>query len=465
MIDKKSFAWCPNAALPRAAFLYKYKKILSQNSRPVHTDTIVRLCPAEKLVGCQYDDDGSDGSARTNKSAKVKTEDEIYDELARIAQGIFLSIDNNLLSSCQKAVQNKVLEVCGSLSECDAFDEDNVIGTDSLVTYRNGDQIVIDGLMNFGLLKSKEETKNNKITYSIDDSEFKFTDEVWTTIDTSTIERIKAAIQTVETRVTQQIDALSTDPTIDMCINGRSGNWRYSRTGKQDNSQDKFQRFPNLLDSYAKMVFNSGLKRAYLNYRTKYDEMVGKALEEQSDDIKSAVCAAMAYQKGHPVCVDYRASLTGSPVCKKYDANKDLENIFGNTGSTGLQNNGTQYVIQGADLGEKLQAMSQAKGEFIQTDGKGNMIGSISITSTYSPGTNICTVTTTTTMCSDIDMAVTTDTYNCGGGSIVGIGGGCGQGGINVVGGYGETTTTQNYHGVYCTSYGEPVISTTEIKM
>ncbi len=378
-----------------------------------------------------------------------------------------MNIDNNMLTTCQKAVQSKVLEVCGSLSECDAFDEDDVIGTDSLVTYKKGGQIIIDGLMNFGLLASKSDTQNNKTVYSIDDTGFKFdTPDAWSSTEESTLSRIKAAIKGVETRVTQQIDALSTDPTIDMCINGRSETWRYSRTGQQDNSQDKFKRFPNLLDSYAKMVFNSGLKKAYLNYRAKYDEMIGKALEDQNDDIKSAVCAAMSYQNGAPVCVEYRTSLlSGDPICKKYDANKNLENIFGDTGTSGLLNNGTQYSIQGADIAKKLQVLSQAKGEFIQTDGKGNMIGSISITSTYSPGTNICTVTTTTTMCSDIDTVITTDTYNCGGGSVVGIGGGCGQGGINIVGGYGETTTTQNFHGTYCTSYGEPVIETTEIKM
>ncbi len=446
------------------------------------TDTIVRLCPAEKLVGCQYDDDGSDGSARTNKSAKVKTDEEIYDELARIAQGIFLGIDNNLLSSCQKAVQSKVLEVCGSLSDCDAFDEDTVMGTDSLVTYKKGDQIIIDGLMNFGLLKSKETTKDGKVAYSLDKSQFKFNNkDAWNETDESTLTRIKAAIQTVENSISQKMDTLQTDPTIDMCINGRSGDWRYSRTGKQDKSQDKMARFPNLLDSYSKMLFSSGLKKAYLNYRAKYDELVGNALEDQSDDIKSALCAAMSYS-GEKVCtksVTVTSTLTQKKtnICTEWGT-KGLESIFNDTsGDTGIRNNGTQYVLQSADLTKKLQTMSKGKGEFIQTDGDGNMVASISMTSTYSPTTNICTVTTTSLLCSDIDTIITTDTEKCSGAGIatacaygdgdVGLTGGSVSGNTSVSGiGYSQSTTTkENFHGIYCTSYAEPVIETREIKL
>lgn len=435
------------------------------------TDTIVRLCPAEKLVGCQYDDSA-------NGDKVVKSEEEVYDELARIAQGIFLNVDNNLLSSCQKAVQSKVMEICGSLSECDAFEEDNVIGTDSLVSYKKGDQIIIDGLMNFGLLKSKETKKNDKVVYKIDDSQFKFKDaDSWNETDEATLARIKAAIQTVENSVLQKIDALGADPTIDMCVNGRSGNWRYSRTGKQDQSQDKFQRFPNLLDSYAKMVFNSGLKKAYTNYHTKYDEMVSKAVEDQSDDIKSALCASMSYN-GEKYCKKSHKTtspLTGKQheICVEWGT-KGLESIFDeDSGDTGLKNNGTQYVLQVADLTKKLQTMSKGKGEFIQTDGDGNMVASISITSTYSPGTNICTVTTTSLLCADMDTIITTDEQSC---TAAGVGGGCGYGGgangsadvgtsWSTVGYNNNTTTRESFHGVYCTAYGEPVIETREIKM
>ena len=396
---------------------------------------------------------------------------DVYDNLSKIATGIFLNIDNNLLSACQKAVQSKVLEVCGSLSECDAFDDDNVIGTDSLVPIRDKDKIIIDGLMNFGLLGSKATTDNQtgKVTYSIDDTGYKFDDDIWDNADQATLLRIKSAIKTIETRVTQQIDALSTDPTIRECIFGKGNDWRYGKSkGKGlDDSGENVQRFSHLLDSYSKMIFNSGLKKAYLNYRTKYDEMVAKALEDQSDDIKGALCSAMA-SDAKPVCLSYKETDNGEAVCGEWTNNTELMSIFDNgTGETGLQKAGTQYVLQVADLNKKLQAMSTGKGEFIQTDGDGNMIGSISMISSYSPSSNTCKIKTTSVLCKNAQAIYDTITESCdSGGGIVNVSAKCNGFSITVLGDSGgKTVTTKEFKGTKCTEYGDPKIDDNEIKM
>ena len=111
----------------------------------------------------------------------------------------------------------------------------------------------------------------------------------------------------------------------------------------------------------------------------------------------------------------------------------------------------------------------QGHSEYIQTDNKGNMVGRIAMSSVYSPDTNTCTITTTTTMCDSMKEIVLTDSsVTCGSGglSILG-GGGCTGGGglINIGGGKKTTTTTQSFEGVACQSFMDPVTVSTNVKM
>ena len=411
--------------------------------------------------------------AYNNNYVYKYTRDYVYDNLKEIATGIFLNIDNNLLSACQKAVQSKVLEVCGSLSECDAFDDDTAIGTDSLISYKNsaGDT-VIEGLMNIGAL-------------TFDDRDPKKPRFHKSGVPNNTNDRIKAAINAIENKAQQTFNVLSTDLTIKRCVEGRDDTWRY-----QGNETDtsKLPRFPNLLNSYTQMIFNSALNKAYLNYRTKYDELLAKALEDQSDDIKSMLCTAISYNEGSAYCTEYSATENGDPVCTAYGAYGALDDIFNdaieqNTGTTysgsmssgspresgsdigtsGPSNDGLRYIVKGADITKKLQNMSKGKGEFIQTDAEGNMIGKVSMTSFYSASNNTCTITTTNTMCANIQAIITEDTEDCWNGiQVIGNNGNCG--GVVNIGGQ-NTIITQTYNGTMCTDYANPVITTNEIRM
>ena len=412
------------------------------------TDTIVNMCPTDKLVACQYKD-GTGGTTRDKGEVRAN--------LREIATGIFLNIDNNLLATCQKAVQNKVLEVCGSLSECDAFADDDIIGTDSLVRYTSGNKIIIDGLMNFGLLTFDDTGSTPRFHKSA----FAFIDDT-SQVDQATAQRIHAAINTVENSAIQKVNILNNDLTIKRCVEGRDDKWRYNGASEGINN---FQRFPNLLDSYTRMIFNSALNRATANYHTKYNQLVGEAFENQSDDIKTALCAAMSYQKGSAWCKHYKADPdTGEAICDEYDVNGELKNIFGdNAGDGGLTHSGTRYELHAADLSSKLKTMSEGKGEFIQLNEDGNMIGNISMTSVYSPSTNTCTITTTSILCSDVETAVTENTKTCE--SVMSpVTAGCNS--FNAGGfWYSTTVTTQEYQGEYCSKFGDPQKTKTEIKM
>ena len=369
-----------------------------------------------------------------------------------------------MLTACQKAVQSKVIEVCGSLSECEAFEDDDIIGTDSLTSYKDSaGNTVIDGLMNFGLLKINSDGSGiDKTNYTqIYNQDGQVVD------NNQTKQRIASSINNIINKVEQKIGVIENDVTVKMCVEGRDDRWAGG-----DGTEKKFDRFPNLLDAYKLMIFNSGLDKAYANYHTKYTELVSKALEDQDDDIKSMLCAAISYNAGSAYCSKYEPGENNESVCVEYSVYPEMESIFsdksvrrGNTGRGSVNNSdaGLSYVIKGADIATKLKNMSKGKGEFIQTDDKGNMIGKISMISVYSPSTNNCSVTTTSIMCSEIEKVITENKDSCFN-TINVIGGSCNSGGIVQIG-TNRTVTTEEYHGTVCTDFEDPVIMTSDIQM
>lgn len=85
------------------------------------TETIADLCPADKLTACQ-----------TNNRHGEAAETEIRDYVNKIAKGLSLQIDNNLLASCQKAADDAMIKVCGATDDCGKFALDKNIGATSL---------------------------------------------------------------------------------------------------------------------------------------------------------------------------------------------------------------------------------------------------------------------------------------------------------------------------------------------
>ena len=77
------------------------------------TDTIIRMCPSEKLTACNTDADG--------KSLK---QDEVLANIENIIQGIMLNIDNSMLTVCQNALNESMVKVCGDTESCDTADFD-----------------------------------------------------------------------------------------------------------------------------------------------------------------------------------------------------------------------------------------------------------------------------------------------------------------------------------------------------
>ena len=81
------------------------------------TDTIIRMCPYEKMVGCQKEY-GAD---------KVGGE-ETYDKIANLIQGLLLNIDNSMYTACQNAIDTAVINVCGDKETCSGLKIDEQMG-------------------------------------------------------------------------------------------------------------------------------------------------------------------------------------------------------------------------------------------------------------------------------------------------------------------------------------------------
>ena len=302
------------------------------------TDTIVRMCPAEKLVGCQYDDAGSDGSARTNKSAQVKTDDEIYDELARIAQGIFLNIDNNMLTTCQKAADAAMIKVCGSTENCDDLVVDQNLGARSLeykicnyvpsettmdINYNqcrtNIDQItdaelgrntvsiankegestytsnnrtplaaVIDGVIYWDSVNISDEGNINTDNYfaTVENDSSELPDgESRTKLTANQKQRVYNELSALQTSVRNAISAIESDSKVKACMEGRTFQGMRNKDGqlaKLGTRNKEEARYPNLTDQMRQIITNSALSKVKENYYTKYDELNEKMLKDYS---------------------------------------------------------------------------------------------------------------------------------------------------------------------------------------
>ena len=261
------------------------------------TDSIIRMCPYDKLLGCQQ-----------KYGEKDILGDDVYDELDRLVQGIMLNIDNNFLTECQNAVNEAMIRVCGDTENCDNLTIDDNIGARSLQykictdvaeeedcyasisaipsdyfglgTKGDKPQFVdrVFGEINWGGIRvksdsNKADTAETQVsTASKSGSNFSFLD-----VDTSgmTNEQIQQ-IANVDNAISSVVAMLSADETVKQCVYGRSVPGVQTR----ETAAESAKRFPALLDQYTLLIGNQILSKVRENYTKKYDEVKLAALEE-----------------------------------------------------------------------------------------------------------------------------------------------------------------------------------------
>ena len=325
------------------------------------TQTILDMCPSEKLVACQED-------------GQKKPLSEMYD----LITGILLNIDNNMLQQCQNNVTTKMLEICGDTQTCVAFDSDNVIGTESLMSYKDSDgNFVIDGLVNFGIVKiadsddnkSDNDVKLNKYVMDISD----YANRLATDATDATRMRIIASLQSTGNKIKRIVDELAEDPQINMCVNGRDMSQIRNR-GESDRTE---ARFPNLIDSTIMTIINAGLDKASQNYDKKYKELLGKATEELSENKE---------KNKHILCA------------KMLDDNVIVNSNWMNKSVVNTRETAIRVVISGV-ASDETDSYEPSK-SYVVLDSDNDVMARITKRATYSSTTNSCTITEERSRCS-----------------------------------------------------------------
>ena len=277
------------------------------------TDTIIRMCPYDKLTGCQkvYGEDDIRGDA-------------VYEELSTMVQGIMLNIDNAFLTECQAAADEAMIKVCGGTENCDALTVDENIGARSLeykiceytmsekgldLDYAkcrtNIDQIQDKEL---GRVEGSNSTELGPVTpfagvldgtiywesvQVSDDGRLSSVDEYLAKIDgaknmsAQQKDRVKSELAVLQANIDAAINAIEADPKVQFCMTGREvqgmkrtdSDGKSTRTRIGEKSADA-ARFPELTKQMRSIIAMSALKIAKDNYYKKYDELNEKMLQD-----------------------------------------------------------------------------------------------------------------------------------------------------------------------------------------
>lgn len=301
------------------------------------TDTIVRMCPYDKLVGCQ----------KVYGSEDIRG-DKVYEELSRIVQGIFLNIDNNLMDYCQTAVDEAVVKVCGDSGTCSGLTIDENIGKRTLgykicaleqgadgsivisgSDCRNSVDMISDEELGRGTGEIKPFVAliegtiywdsieiNEDGTFDVSDYWTKVSDEGVTEQQKS---QINSELSTLQKNIDMAIQTIESDPTVQFCLTGREvqGMKMKNADGKELTRRDLTGggRFPEMTKQIRTMIANAALKQTQDNYYAKYDELneqmtqdyvkMGERIAENRGENSKDVLREIARQ----ACVDFAESV------------------------------------------------------------------------------------------------------------------------------------------------------------
>ena len=245
------------------------------------------MCPVDKLVVCK----------QTDPDFKM-------DKLDSMLMGLFLNIDNKALENCEKIAEEKMVELCGSTTDCNKFAADDVLGTGSIRSQKDGAIYRVTGMISFGSIKmggtyvnAKDRTKKDSLLPgAIDVSDYmnnvkKNIKGVQVDDYNAIASNIKAELDNIAGTINRTITFLESDQRIQYCINGRDLGQIKGEAGKGVMTE---ARFPHLLDQYRVMIALSALRKAQDNYNKKVTEAISEAAKGASDDVAQYLCQRIA---------------------------------------------------------------------------------------------------------------------------------------------------------------------------
>lgn len=293
----------------------------------LETDTIIRMCPAEKLVACQ----------KQYGTENILDDESVYYALDSMVQGLMLNIDNSFMEECQAAADEAMIKVCGDTETCNGLTVDENIGARTLeyelCEYDNGyiesncktniSQVTDDELGRAGCVESdgygnclqQNEAKSfagrikgqipwEVISFidengNIDDKYFSAVeiDEENSLIPEDERDDIKSELDVLKSNISTAIATIESDPRVQFCMTGRrvqgmrNSDGTYNDFGrradaitkdKDGNEQENTgaRRFPKLTHQMRGIIATAALKAAQDNYHRKYDELNEQMLKD-----------------------------------------------------------------------------------------------------------------------------------------------------------------------------------------
>ena len=273
------------------------------------TDTIVRMCPTEKLTACV-------------QKYKGNTSD-LDEYLSSVAQGIMLDIDNSMLTQCQNAADEAMIKVCGDTENCDGLALDDGLGGRSL-EYKICKYSTSDDSMNIDYSNCRTDVSQirdselGRVAGSTtgelgavtplagvldgtiywenidfdDNGKLSSLDDYLSKIDATGMsdaqkEKVKSELAVLQRGINNAIDTIEADPTVQYCMTGRRVQG-LTRTTKTDEGVVRNRtsfgsdegRFTGLTQQMRMKIATSALKKAKANYYAKYDELNTKMLQD-----------------------------------------------------------------------------------------------------------------------------------------------------------------------------------------
>ena len=324
------------------------------------------ICPIDTLVVCKQ------GNPNFSMS-----------DLDSMLMGLYLNVDNSALDNCQALVDAKMTEVCGSLTDCNRFASDEVIGTNSLRSVKDGTTFRVTGMISFGSIKMGDATgiKDGKTT--LGPGEIGVADYIEQIKEKNkNVKNADAVIATIEDElnniagtINRTIAMIEQDPEIQYCVVGRS---LKNITGNDEMTE---ARFPNLLNSIKTMIAVSALRQAQDNYNKKFTEEVAKATADASLDIAQYMCQKAAQQGATDITTPQTDLIENYAI--SYDVGTGLNQKDLTTGGSKITDLGGVKFSNAGYLGNKDSTTDLSAGQK-------------ETTAIFSRETRICRICTTT---------------------------------------------------------------------
>ncbi|MBD5391673.1 hypothetical protein HDR66_02610 [bacterium] len=293
-------------------------------------DYIHDICPIDKLVVCKQ--------TKANFS---------MDDLDSMLMGLYLNIDNSALDQCQQLVDAKMAEVCGSTTDCNKFAADEILGTGSIRSQKDGTIYRVTGMISFGSIKmgdSSGKTMDNGEDGSvklgpgeIGVAEYiaKVKSMNTKSADAGIIASIEEELNNIAGTINRTIEMIEQDPKIQFCVSGRDLSQITGESGAKTSA-----RFPNLLNQVKMQIAIAALRKAQDNYNKKLNDEISKATKDASADLAQYMCQKMAETGGSSTGSTAVDTALTAPYAISYDVGAGLTTDELKQGGAGVLNAG-----------------------------------------------------------------------------------------------------------------------------